>query len=1697
MLTRFLPWKKKAAVRKLEQRKRRRVLLESLESRRLMATFTVDNTNDSGAGSLRAAILGANASAGADSIAFNIPGSGVHVIQPASPLPTITDSVTIDGYSQPGSSPNTLLDSDNAVINIELDGSQVAGSVHGLHVNADGTTIKGLAIHSFHNSGIYLENSGFTVIEGNFIGTDASGLVRKGIDGFGIYAFDGQINDDPNRIGTDSNGVNDLGERNVIVGCQVGIWYEYGGGAMTSDYNVIAGNFIGTDRTGRVTDPDGVPNSGDELGNEWGIHLISTANTKIGGPNPAARNIVSGTTLGYGIMVQGTYNSSDYQSIGNIVQGNYVGTDVTGTVALPNKETGIHIGGGRANTVGGSAPGEGNLVSGNGNGGIWVGDVETVVKGNKIGTDVTGTVPIGNQALLVSFPGFGNGITVSDGFNTIGGTAPGEGNLIAYNVGAGVVVTGNGNPSTNPVGNVIRGNSIYDNTSLGIDLAPFVLDTRGVTVNDVGDTDVGMNNYQNFPLIEAVSPLTSGTRIKGSLNSTPNQLFTIDFYSNTSADPSGYGEGRTWLGKTEVTTDASGDVSFTAEVSGVAALGAFVSATATGPSGTSEFSGIGTSTTAVDGFIRGIKFNDLNGNGVRDLTSNTFVVPGYADPWLAGMPSGSTASSGDTAPAQSPVTASGVQINGGDTLTFDVAIGAAGPVGYAPGATSPTPDGIDFYPHADGAQNGLSNVVAPANALMGVFLSAAQPDSLAAPTLLNFSTPASRDFTELSPLLQQVFFIGDGRTSGSVVQQFKAPAGATRLVLGTMDGFGWFNNVGEYNVAVHSAEPVLPNWTIELDRGADGSVESSTQTGPDGSYQFGLLGPGSYRVREVQQSGWTQTSANPPDLTLSYGTEVVEHIDFGNRQVLNSAPSNLVLNPSLTQVQENGTISLGGSFIDVDAGDSHTITIDWGDGSPATTLTLAPGVTNFSGLTHQYKDDGVSGTPSDTAVIRVTVSDGHTTDLSGSSNITVVNSAPTDFSYTLVNNTINENDVAVVTGSFQDVGSLDTHSVQVDWGYGVIETVALPGGARTFTLNHRYQDDATSGTAADKYRIRLNLVDDDGGIATEAGSKIYGLKSNNAGAIRRTQPPVHLYSFNTDGTNFVDIGLVQIGTTAIDADALAQSPVHGLIGFRLTDSTTSSPTASTLIRIDAGTAQALEVGSPLVGRDIRGATFDAADRLWVVDAASNQVLQIDPISGAVIGTPVGLTLNGNPFDVNDVTDITVRNDGSFALTSSVTFSSLYQVDVATGVMTLIATDNTAQAEGGFTGLAGITYTNSSAANLFTFDNNGKDDIYRYDVPAGAARSMLIPNILASYNSGRGDLAAIVGFSSEITVRNVEPTIGSVSSSATTIGSASMGSTAVVVSAGFSDVGALDTHTAVIDWGDGITTSAALSESAGVGSISGSHVYASAGVYTVTVRLADDDLGTAVATTTAIVSGISLTNGTLIIIGNGSDDEVEVGFDRGGHGCGHNGTDSITVEWDSRGTRPRHHEADFPASAVTNIMILLGDGDDEAQIEKGVTAPALIDGGDGDDELVAGGGRATLLGGAGDDELTGGDAADVLDGGTGNDEIDGGAGRDLLIGGIGADKLDGGEDDDIVIAGYTTLSVAALESIRNAWAGAGSYETRRNAATGVLVAGSTVFNDGVSDRVRGGKGRDLFFAKISGSKKDDLKDWVGNEDVIGL
>jgi hypothetical protein len=386
-------------------------------------TFTVTNTNDSGAGSLRQAILDANANAGVDLITFSI-GSGLKTISPASSLPTISDPVVIDGTTQPGFAGSPLIEID-ALHSNGLPNSGV------LSITGGGTTIRGLIINGFYNSphGIVILTAGGNHIEGCYIGTDATGNLEKNSTGVGV-----SISDSSNNI----IGGTTPGSRNVISGIRS---FAIGIGGFNGTGNQIQGNYIGTNAAGTAA-----------LGNFAGIALGSSNNT-VGGIVPGARNVISGSDYNGIIIGSGTS--------GNVVQGNYVGTDASGTSKIGNSNAGIAISSSN-NIIGGTTAGAGNVVSGNGWGIIIdSGSSNNVLQGNYIGIAADGSKPLGNRVTGITLPNASN--------TTVGGVIAGAGNTIAFNGTTADVGVGAGVEVLQQTGHSIRGNSIFSNGRLGID----------------------------------------------------------------------------------------------------------------------------------------------------------------------------------------------------------------------------------------------------------------------------------------------------------------------------------------------------------------------------------------------------------------------------------------------------------------------------------------------------------------------------------------------------------------------------------------------------------------------------------------------------------------------------------------------------------------------------------------------------------------------------------------------------------------------------------------------------------------------------------------------------------------------------------------------------------------------------------------------------------------------------------------------------------------------------------------------------------------------------------------------------------------------------------------------------------------------------------------------------------------------------
>jgi hypothetical protein len=924
----------------------RRPFLEALEDRTLLSTL-VNTTADSGPGSLRQAILDANAAGtgtagNPDLISFDIPTSdagynsttGTFIMQPLSALPTITDMVSINGYSQPGSVMNTLpvmgsAAGDNAFQNIILDGSQLGGAENrgtydtflealsalanpgatGLVLAGGHSTVTGLVVQNFSTTaydfypgfelgpagtgvGIWLLSGGNTlagnyfadnsdtdilvdnvpgntiggtdpgarnicadnvtiqglgasanVVEGNYLDTDGS-RVLGGATGYGGGAL--------NISGASNNTVGGVtpGAGNVIGSSGRGIIIGTNDAAPTASGNFVQGNYIGVNAAGTGV-LSGLPLG---RGGAVGIGTGDDSGNTIGGTSASARNVIAGWS---GAQVYLGF-FGNFSSGGDVVEGNYIGTTADGSAALvPNEPAmqpppfsfpfGIECSTSEANAVI-----KGNLVSGLGAG--IVPNEGDVVQSNLIGTDATGAQPVPN--------GFG----IVGGDNClIGGTTPGAGNTIAFSTGDGVDVFG--------TGNTIVGNSIYGNGRLGIDLGD-----SGVPVLNDSQGHAGFNNFQNYPVLAAASSSSTSTFINGSFSEAgeQNQPLTLDFYANSTMDPSGYGQGQIYLGSRTVVTDGNGNASFSADFATggndangnpLGSLACYwISGTATDSNGnTSEFS------------------QDIQATAAPSQTFTQNLPP--ALPQSTTLP--------NTVIIEANTSAITDVVNGLSPSNLGASVVPVSVYLYlAAGTYSPTtvqiPINMTLY--IDGVQGTQIDPASPALTLLGgnvVVSNITLVTTGNAPTILvtggkltlrndtieessGFNDPAisiSGGTLDLGTTVSPGGNIINVHVGGAVIQNSTStsiPAvgdsftanGAPLTPSASLSGLAWedFNNDGQ----VDFGETGISGVTVTL-TGKDflgNSMSQSQQTDSNGAYVFLNLLPGNYTLTETPPSGY-------------------------------------------------------------------------------------------------------------------------------------------------------------------------------------------------------------------------------------------------------------------------------------------------------------------------------------------------------------------------------------------------------------------------------------------------------------------------------------------------------------------------------------------------------------------------------------------------------------------------------------------------------------------------------------------------------------------------------------------------------------------------------------------------------------------------------------------------------------------------
>lgn len=762
------------------------------------ATFTVTNTSDCavvGCGSLRAALIQAEqAPVGGSIITFAIPGSGVQTIAPTgTQFRNIPRQVTIDATTQPGYAGTPLIQLNGAAAptnssafvltgdGITIKGFaingwtgpagvaiNIASSNNTVQANFIGTDPTG-TVSVPNSAGIYMAalgpglsassnliggtsaaarnvisgNDGIAIaidgtnggiltnntIQGNYIGVNAAGnasvpnphLVAPGSNKGGI-----DINAASNNIvGGTAPGAGNVISANVIDNNDKGTGVVIEGRNGPATGNIVQGNFIGTDATGTVG-----------IRNNAGVYIDTAKNNIVGGTSPAARNIIAKSNT-IGVTVDGSFlDATGNSATGNVIEGNYIGTDVTGTVAIPNN-AGVAITAANSNTIGGTAAGAGNLLSGNINSGIVIESqrdttltvgtaAANMILGNLIGTTAAGNAPLGNQ----------NGIAINGGSgNTIGGAAAGARNVIFGFTGAGVSISSDpAIAGSSATGNVVQGNNIgtdvNNNGTSGTGKGVLMQRASGNTIggvnpgegNTIANKEVGVqvdgstggavnnrilrnaiynNSFLNIWLSNGGNNLQAAPALTGATSSGPNQItvtgslggagvapFRLEFFSTPTA---------TSQGKTFLTAASIPGGAFSVPVP-AAPAGQFVTATATDANGnTSQFSNAVVITagppatvtpnpgTTPQSVIAGSAFTplavtvrDRNGNAVGATASVTFTAPGSG-------PSGTFSNGGTT--IQVRTDANGMA---SASFTGNLVGGTYQVIASVPGATSAT-----------------------------------------------------------------------------------------------------------------------------------------------------------------------------------------------------------------------------------------------------------------------------------------------------------------------------------------------------------------------------------------------------------------------------------------------------------------------------------------------------------------------------------------------------------------------------------------------------------------------------------------------------------------------------------------------------------------------------------------------------------------------------------------------------------------------------------------------------------------------------------------------------------------------------------------------------------------------------------------------------------------------------------------------
>jgi hypothetical protein len=1372
--------------------------------------FAVTNAADSGAGSLRQALIDAGnnpaPSGQVDLIQFNIGGSGTQVINLASALPVISSSLTIDGTSQPGYAGTPL---------IEIDGAGAGASVNGLDIAAADCTIEGLSIVGFSGNGINFDAStvGGDLVAGDYVGLTPAGAALPNAVGINVDVSDVTIGGTTSTAcniisGNNGDGVlinggtGDIIEGNYIgtspagntsvANGAAGIDLENAsgvtiGGTAAGAGNVISGNIlqgillannqtgdviegnrIGTDLTGTLS----LSNGGD------GITLENSAGNTIGGTSVAARNIISGN--GKLIRNSAGVNISGNSS-GNLIEGNYIGVDATDQIGIENHGSGIVVNGSSGEMIGGTAAGAGNVITGNAGDGVSIvgsSAVANIVQGNFIGT-TPGLAILGNEF---------HGVYVANGANNnqIGGTASGAGNVIDFNGGDGVLI---GNDPTvagsTPagVGNAVEGNSIYGNAQIGIDLGP---DDGPTPNNSTGHT--GPNDFENFPVLTASVGQNGPATVTGTLASTPNTMFRIELFSTDSPDPTGYGQAETFVGAVSVTTDASGNASFTANVN-LPQGQDYVTATATDPSGnTSEFSlTIASAATSTPPGLTSLSVN-MAAEG-----SESFVLAANG----SGFVSGATIDWIGTALDTTFVSSSQLQAT---------------------------------VPAADLAEEGTASitVVAPQG------------------------TSGSLTFTITDPSVVA--------TGGATVTAVEGTDSGNQAVA-TFTDPGGVESLADYSAVVNWNDGAKSIGTISESNGIF-TVSSDHTFAEEGTYPLFVT------ITHDDSPPVTVTSSaivSDPAVAATGGFTMtaVESSDSGSQTVA-------------TFTDPGGAEAVG----------DYSATIDWGDGSAATvgSISLANGTFTVSG-DHTYSEEG-------TFAVTVTVAHEGALTAVAVSSATVSDPAVAVTGGLTVTTVEGSDSGSQTVATFTDPGGAEAvgdYSATIDWGDGSTATVgsiSFANGTFTVSGDHTYSEEGTFAVTvtvahegAPAAVVGSSATVSDPAVAATGGVTVTAVEGSDSGSqtvATFTDPggaeAVGDYSATIE---WGDGSAATVGSISFANDTFTVSGDHTYSSsgtFAVTVSVTheSAPVVTAISSAVVSPTIVVKATGGFLVHDVEGqvsgsqtvATFKASG------GVTNPSLFSAIIAWGDGNSSVGsVSFAGGVFTVTG--SHTYAEEGRYTIGTTI---SIAETTLAAATSHANVSDPAVVATGGFT-VTAVEASDSSTQTVATFtDPGGAEAVgdYSATIHWGDGSSS------AGTISFAGGVFTVVGdhtYSREgqfkirvIIAHENAPHVIAVSSAIVADAPWSVGPISgptmpqpvhslVQLSALLYDPGGPgDRHRAVWSWGDGTTSSGTITEPGtdGDGLVSGSHRYRAAGVYTVTLTVRDNGGGVRTATLQLVV-----------------------------------------------------------------------------------------------------------------------------------------------------------------------------------------------------------------------------------------------------